>query len=101
MKMIEEKGSVSLGHLVRITNKVDEFYPDLVGRMGVVLNVDKCPGDYMNQCREYTILFDQEQIKIKNFHRDSTIPIDGPHGEETIFTDEDMFTILWYDKGES
>ena len=96
MKMIEGKGPVTLGHLVRITTKVNDFYPDLVGKMGVILNVDNCVGDYSDQCKEYTILFDQDQVKIKNFHRDSTVPIDGSNIEETIFTDEDMFTILWY-----
>ena len=97
MKMIEDKGPVSLGHLVRISNNVNEFYPDLVGKMGVVINVVKCPGDYSDQCREYTLLFDQDQVKVKNFHRESTVPIDGGNINETIFTDEEMFTILWYD----
>jgi hypothetical protein len=96
MKMIERKGPVSLGHLVRITSKVDDFYPNLVGKMGVILSVDKCPEDQSDQCREYTILFDQDQVKIKNFHRESTVPIDGGNINETIFTDEEMFTILWY-----
>ena len=96
MKLIEDKGPVSLGHLVRISNNVNDFYPDLVGRMGVVLSVDVCPGDYSGQCKEYTILFDEAQIKVKNFHRDSTAPIDGDNINETIFTDEEMFTILWH-----
>jgi len=100
MNLIEDKGPVTLGHLVRISSNVNEFYPDLVGKMGVVLNVDKCIGDYSDQCREYTILFDKKQVKIKNFHRDSTIPIDGGNINETVFTDEEMFTILWHEEKE-
>ena len=50
MKMFEGKGPVTLGHLVRVTTKVNDFYPELVGKMGVILNVDNCVGDYSDQC---------------------------------------------------
>ena len=92
--MSTEQNSIAAGQLVRIEEAVRDFYPNLVGELGVVLDISQYAGDTLTGHKEFTLLIGREIKRIKNYHPESTAPIDGLEDFATTLTDKEMFTIV-------
>jgi|TARA_R110002110_G_scaffold351101_1_gene561125 hypothetical protein len=92
--MTAEQDNIATGQLVRIEEAVKDFYPDLIGKLGVVLDITQYAGDTLTGNKEFTLLVGREIKKIKNYHSESTAPIDGLEDIVAPLTDKEIFTII-------
>ena len=92
--MSTEQNNIATGQLVRIEEAVKDFYPNLVGKLGVVLGIAHYAGATLTGHKEFTLLIGREIMKVRNYHPESTAPIDGLEDFATTLTDKEMFTIV-------
>jgi len=92
--MSTEPNNIATGQLVRIEEAAKDFYPHLVGKLGIVLGITQYAGDTLTGHKEFTLLVGREIKKVKNYHPESTAPIDGLEDFITVLTDKEMFTIV-------
>lgn len=91
-KFLGEKNEhVQIGQLVKISEKISDFYPEHINKIGFIIDIVQYSADTLTGNKEFVVLIDGNRYSIRNSHPTSTVSIDGYGGLVTSFHDFEMF----------
>ena len=87
----EKNEAAEIGQLVKISEKISDFYPEHVNKIGFIIDIVQYSADTLTGNKEFVVLIDGKQCSIHNSHPTSTVSIDGLGGLATVFRDHELF----------